>query len=249
VDRRIPDDPIARQQWLEQWADEQQHRLDTEPLSRAELLGIELQVAWKKAGLKSAWYADRFLDRGLGTRGIETEPEHAVPDRVAYVPTAWHVLPRALRRVGANEQDTFIDFGCGKGRVVHQAAKHPFRRVIGVEISPALADIARATVDAGHKQHRCPDVEIVACDATSFDIPDDLTIAFLFDPFRGEILDAVLRNIVASIDRRPRMVRMIYVHPSDGARVLATGRFKLVDELRGGLRDRRVNRAAIFEAR
>jgi hypothetical protein len=35
----------------------------------------------------------------------------------------------------------------------------------------------------------------------------------------------------------------------EGARVLATGRFRLLKEQRGGLRDRRTGRAAIFEAR
>jgi SAM-dependent methyltransferase len=246
---RIPDDPVVRQEWLADWADDQQRRLDTGPLSRAQLLRIQAIVTYRRIGLKLGWYTDQFLDRGLGTRGIATEPEHEVPDRVAYVPSAWHVLPRALRYLGADGHDTFIDFGCGKGRVVHQAARRSLRRVIGVEISPALSAMASATVAAGRDRHRCHDVRIVTCDATRYDIPDDLTIAYLFDPFRGAILDAVLENIIASMNRRPRTVRMIYVHPSNAGRVLATGRFRLLKEQRGGLRDRRVNRAALFEGR
>jgi SAM-dependent methyltransferase len=245
---RIPDDPVARQEWLERWADEQEERVGPRPLSRADRLRIEARAASHRIVLKSWWYADQFLDRGLGTRGIATEPEHEVPDRVAYVPSAWHVLPQALHYVRAGRQDTFIDFGCGKGRVVHQAAKRPFRRVIGVEISRLLADLARAALAAGQHRHRCQDVEIVVSDATRFEVPDDLTIAYFYDPFRGEILDAVLQNIIASIDRRPRPVRIIYVHPVEGARVLATGRFRLLKEQRGGLRDRRTGRAAIFES-
>jgi SAM-dependent methyltransferase len=246
---RIPDDPVARQQWLEAWADEQEQHVDAKPLSQAEQLRIEARAARHRIAIKAWWYADQFLDRGLGTRGIATEPEHEVPDRVAYVPSAWHVLPRALHYLGADEHDTFIDFGCGKGRVVHQAARRSLRRVIGVEISPALSAMASATVAAGRDRHRCHDVRIVTCDATRYDIPDDLTIAYLFDPFRGAILDAVLENIIASMNRRPRTVRMIYVHPSNAGRVLATGRFRLLKEQRGGLRDRRVNRAALFEGR
>jgi SAM-dependent methyltransferase len=247
---RVPDDPVARQAWLEAWA-AQQEQTDSasRPLSPAELLRIKARATRHSIARKSSWYADRLLDRGLGTSGIATEPEHTVPDRVAYVPSVWHVLPRALHYLGADEHDTFIDFGCGKGRVVHQAAKRPFRRVIGVEISPLLADVARAAVAARSRRHRCRNVEIVACDATRFEVPDDLTIGYLFDPFRGDILEAVLQNIIASIDRRPRTVRLIYVHPREGARVLATGRFTLLKEQRGGLRDRRTGRAAIFESR
>ena len=148
----------------------------------------------------------------------------------------------------AGEHDVFIDFGCGKGRVVHQAARWPLRRVIGVEVSAALAEFARALVASHQGEHRCRDIEIVVCDAKQFSVPDDLTIAYLYDPFRGDILDAVLHAIIASIDRNPRRVRLIYVHPRDSLRVMATGRFRLLREQRGGLRDIRLARAAIFES-
>jgi hypothetical protein len=131
---------------------------------------------------------------------------------------------------------------------VHQAAKWPLRRVIGVEVLPVLAEFARTLVAAHNHEYRCPSVEIMVCDATQFQVPDDLTIAYLFDPFRGETFDVVLRHIIESIDRQPRRVRLIYVNPTQAPQVVATKRFRLVKELRGGLRDVRVNRAAIFES-
>ncbi len=73
-------------------------------------------------------------------------------------------------------------------------------------------------------------------------------LAYLFDPFRGKTLDAALGNLIESIDRRPRRVRVIFVNPTYGGQVLATGRFRLVKWQRGGLRDIRANRAAIFES-
>ena len=167
---------------------------------------------------------------------------------MAYAPSAWHVLPRALYYLGVSGSDTFVDFGCGKGRVVHQAARWPFRRVIGVEISPVLAELARATLAARRHRYRCKDVQIVVSDVTLFRVPDDLTIGYFFHPFTGETFDAALREIVRSIDRHPRRVRLIYVYPVLGARILATERFRLVKWQRGGLRDRRLFRAAIFES-
>ena len=195
-------------------------------------------------------YADRVFDRGLDTSDpVNDVPEAAALDGIHYVPSTWHILPRVLRAIGASDRDVLTDFGCGKGRIVHQAAKWPLKRVIGVEVSPRLAGIARVLVAEHRHEYRCPNVEIVVCDAARFQVPDDLTIAYLFDPFRGDTLDAVLRNLIESIDRRPRGVRLIYVHPVSGADVLATGRFRLVRWQRGGLRDSRVSRAAIFEAR
>ena len=188
--------------------------------------------------------SNRVLDRGINTATRAFRPEHDNPERVMYVPSNWHVLPRALRHVGVSRNDTFIDFGCGKGRVVHQAARRRFGRVIGVEVSPELAEIARAALRTRSHQHRCDDVQIVVADVTDFDVPDDLTVAYLFHPFQGETLEVVLQNIADSIDRNPRRVRLIYVHPFYGDQVLRTKRFRLLKHQRG----RHLNRASIYES-
>jgi SAM-dependent methyltransferase len=244
----LPKDPAARLEWLERWAAEQQRRIDQRPARR-----IKQAIARAPEQLRHqrpvGRLANRVLDRGLNTSGASDQPEHSHHDRVRYVPSAWHVLPRALYYLGVSDRDTFVDFGCGKGRVVHQAARRPFRQVIGVEISPVLAEIARAGLAARRHQHRCRNVEIVVSDVTEFRVPDDLTIGYFFDPFGIETFDAVLHGIVDSIDRYPRRVRLIYVRPTLGSRVLATGRFRLLKEQRGGLRDARIYRAAIFESR
>jgi predicted RNA methylase len=196
------------------------------------------------------WFADRLWDRGLDTSGTVQLHEYPIDDRVHYVPSAWHVLPRALRSVGVSDRDTFVDFGCGKGRVVHQAARRPFRRVIGVEVSPDLAENARTALAARAHRHRCRNVEVVVADVTEFRVPDDLTIGYFYRPFGERTLAAVLRGIVDSIDRHPRRVRLIYALPSDPARstILATGRFRLVKELSIGLAKRHSARVAIFES-
>src|SRR5262249_44778755 len=124
-------------------------------------------------------------------------------------------------------------------------------RVIGVEISPALAEIARANLAARRHQHHCPNVEIVISDAADFDPPDDLTIGYFYYPFRGTTLDTVLRRIIESMDRRPRPVRLICVGPAKTARhqILATGRFQVLEEQRSRLLDTWTSEAVIFESR
>jgi SAM-dependent methyltransferase len=223
----VPGDAAARRESLERWAAEQQE-ISQPPARRP--LRVRLprgKLQWHFAAQR---FADRVFDRGLDTSGLASEPEHDHPDRVGYVPSPWHVLPRALRYLGVTDRDTFVDFGCGKGRVVHQAAKRPFRRVIGVEISPVLAEIARTALAARRHQHRCRNVEIVVSDATAFRLPDDVTIGYFYHPFVNATFDAVLRNIVDSVDRHPRRVRLIYVHPVHSSQVLATGRFQRLRE-------------------
>ena len=192
--------------------------------------------------------ADRILDRGLETAGPETEPEHDHPERVRYVPSDWHVLPRALRYLGVSSEDIFVDFGCGKGRVLHQAAKRPFRRVIGVEISPALAAIARRALAERSSQHRCGSVEVVVSDVADYEIPEDMTIGYFYHPFTDETFDSVLRRIVDSMDRHPRRVRLIYHLPIQKAKILDTGRFRLLKEQRSRLLDIPGSQVALFES-
>jgi SAM-dependent methyltransferase len=251
-----PDDPAARRDWLERWAAEQRRTLSRPRLSRASLartrvrrrLAFARGTLSQRVALGSSRWLTRVLDRGLDTSGDTHEPEHDHPDRISYVPSDWHVVPRALRYLGVSDRDTFVDFGCGKGRVVHQAATRPFRRVIGVEISPRLAEIARTAVAAGRHHHRCRNVEIVVADAREFPVPDDLTIAYLAHPFKDETFAAVLRGIVDSIDRHPRRLRLIYWVPVHGPEVLATGRFRLLKAQQSGLLDRHGYRTEIFES-
>lgn len=183
---RIPEDPAARQAWLQRWAAEQEERVGHRARRRPRL-SARIAQAIERQVVALDWYLDRGLNTSLHVYQV---PEIAAVEGVVYMPTPWHVLPRALRTLHASEADVFVDFGCGKGRIVHQAAKRPLRRVIGVEISRELADFARRLVAAHTHEYRCHDVEIIVGDAAQFEVPDDLTIAFMFDSFRGRTLDA-----------------------------------------------------------
>ena len=209
-----------------------------------------LELGAQSADQRLERLSDRLFDSGLDTSSRAHLHNFPLDDRVHYMPSSWHVLPRALRHVEVSERDGFLEYGCGKGRVVHQAARRPFARVIGVEVSPELVDVARAALSARHHRHRCPNVEIVVADARDFPVPDDITVAYLFRPFGDDTLVPVLRNMVESMKRRPRRVRMIYIWPQDRSRaeILATGRFRFVKEFPSGVFNRRTPPITIFES-
>lgn len=163
----------------------------------------------------------------MATLGLEH------PDRQAYVPSAWWVLRWLLPRSSVQPTDVFMELGCGKGRIVLDAARrYPFARVIGVELSSELSDAARRLVESRRSSLRCPDVRIETADATTVAIPDDMTFAYFFNPFTGPSFERVLENVVASLDRAPRRVRIIYVMPIEHDMVLRTGRFRVVRRVR-----------------
>jgi SAM-dependent methyltransferase len=149
-------------------------------------------------------------------------------DRVDYEPTGWLVLGRALRKAGVSESDVFLDFGSGKGRVVLQAATYPFRRVLGVEISPQLHRIATQNVERSRRRLRCDDIVLTNAPAEQFDIPDDVTVVYFFNPFHGDLFATVVRALLASFDRNPRPLRIIYHNAREEETLLATGRVEVI---------------------
>jgi SAM-dependent methyltransferase len=155
------------------------------------------------------------------------------PDSVAYSASPWWILRWLLPQSEVRPSDVFVEIGCGKGRVVLDAARrYPFRRVVGVELSPELGDVARRLVERERSGLRCRDVRIETTDATAYAIPDDMTHAYLYNPFNGPTFERVCANIVASLDRAPRTVRLMYLHPADHETLMATGRFRLIRRVR-----------------
>jgi SAM-dependent methyltransferase len=172
------------------------------------------------------------VDRSLG---IETavkvnlaDLELAHPERVGYEAGSWLDLPRVLHRGEVGRDDVFLDLGCGKGRAVLLASLLPFGRITGVELSAHLANIARRNVATFRLPKRCANIEITVADAVHYTVPDDVTVVYLFNPFRGRTFEAVIRNLFASIDRHPRAVRLIYRNAMYEDQLLATGRARLV---------------------
>ena len=177
---------------------------------------------------------DRRIERrhGLDTFGKVVMDEHDA-ERGFYKPLPWSALSRVLDKGDVGPDDVFIDFGSGKGRAVFLAARYPFKRVIGVELSPELNAVARANIEQVRDQLVCQDVEIVTADAADYQLPDDVTVVFLYNPFRGEIFASVIRELLESVDRRPRRVRVIYLYPTELEYLRSTGRFRLVRRVRG----------------
>jgi precorrin-6B methylase 2 len=195
--------------------------------------------------IASARHAYATIRRALGNvfferpAGIETasivrlhELGLAARNRVDYHPTPWLALRRVLSEHSVSQDDVFIDFGCGKGRVIFQAAMYPFRRIIGVELSRELADIARGNIERSLTKFKCRNVEVVNQDVLDYEVPDDVTVVYFFNPFKGEIFAAVLDKLLASLRRRPRELTIIYMDAAEEQALLESGA-RLVAATRG----------------
>ena len=92
------------------------------------------------------------------------------------------------------------------------AANYRFRRIVGVELDAQLHASAQANSRAGRRA-ACDNIDLICADATEYEVPDDVTIVYMFNPFLGSIFEKVLGKIQESLDRNPRELVMLYGHP------------------------------------
>jgi hypothetical protein len=155
------------------------------------------------------------------------------PGRVYHVPSEWICLSRALRRLDVGEDDVFCDFGSGLGNAVLVAARFPFKRVLGVEISEEMTQRARTNVDAARDRLRSKVIELHTGDASTFEISDDLTVAYFYCPFLGDPFYRLADALLDSVDRHPRPLRLLYNYPVEHNHLIDTGRFHVLDVIHG----------------
>ncbi len=171
--------------------------------------------------------------RTFGEREL-TELGIAAPDRVDYKAAPWLALRRALPPRSVTGSDVFLDLGSGMGRVVFLAAlRYPFKRVIGVEVSRDLHNIAEDNIARNRSRFASRKVELICADVLEYAVPDDVTVVFLYNPFTGRVFQTVVERLVESVDRAPRPLRIIYSNPAEHERLVGTGRIRLVKRVRG----------------
>jgi len=137
------------------------------------------------------------------------------------MPIGYHAFLSILKRVPVDTtRTTFVDFGVGKGRAVCAAATFAFKRIIGVELSDVLVELARTNLN-GMKQRKTKDVDIRQGDATQFEIPHDANLIYFFNPFAGETLSTVVANLRRSYQTSPRKIYIVYFNDDHFAKIVA----------------------------
>ena len=132
---------------------------------------------------------DARLDARLGISSADPSApgEHLVGYHAASVAPIVH----ALLEAPVCSDDIFIDLGAGLGKVILLAKLLTGAKTRGVEVQGAL--VAKARLSA---QTLNLDVEFIHADAREAPL-DDGTVFFLYTPFTGPVLDAVLERLHA----------------------------------------------------
>jgi SAM-dependent methyltransferase len=203
------------------------HSLRAQGLWRASLL----------VGNHLVWLRDRWIDRRFDRRwGTDTcglvpraelglEGEHA-GDSSDYQPVQVPVFRAIMRDLPIEHaRYAFVDFGSGKGRALLMAARCPFRRIIGVELSPVLHEAALRNVALFDRRRAAgTPIELYRGDAVAFPLPEGDAVCFFYNAFGRPVMEKMAAKLEASL-RRPRRMFVVYRNPVcadvlDGARFL-----------------------------
>lgn len=152
----------------------------------------------------------------------------------------------------------FVDIGAGKGRAMLVASELGFRRVIGVELNPTMADIAQANIDHWVHTHTADNtapaiapIRLLEQDALELDLPAGPCVLFLFHPFEAPLMKQFLRRIEAQFADRPGELDVLYVNAECASVFAANPAFQQLwfGRVPMSPEDHAADRAAIAEQR
>lgn len=181
-------------------------------------------------GLKSVILAgrrvrERAIERWLGIDTVSPPGKRFdlgthFADPVPYEPVDYVLLRRYTRPIRLRPDDVVVDIGCGMGRMLCLFARRRVRKVIGIEFSRELAEIARQ--NAATVRGRRAEIEVRQGDACEADY-SDATVIWMFNPFGPATMRTVMERLGRSLEAKPRTIQIAYVNPLHEDILAATG--------------------------
>ena len=107
-------------------------------------------------------------------------------------------------------KELFVDYGSGKGSAIIHARDIGFKEAIGVEFALELHEIAESNIE----KMNLKGVQSVYADATTYPLPLDASVVYLFNPFDEIVMGKFIENIVKGKENFKRDVYFIYKNAS-----------------------------------
>ncbi|MBQ8175054.1 MAG: class I SAM-dependent methyltransferase [Clostridia bacterium] len=127
---------------------------------------------------------------------IRTEGYMNVGNPVGYAEydaTPYSILEKMVQAYPFAPEDCFVDFGCGKGRVICFAANHGCQNVIGVEYNDQIYQaLSENVVGSRQRAH----IRIVHGRAETLEIDQRLNKCFFYNPFYLKYFIKIYNNIM-----------------------------------------------------
>ena len=144
-----------------------------------------------------------------------------------YAPTYYSVIKESFRSIKDRNKLTFIDVGCGKGKVLLVASDFGFKEIIGIELSKKLLITCKINLNNYKKlKVKKKSIKLININATKYKITNE-NVFYFFDPFSKIILDNFLKKILESFKKNKRKIYIIFANPPKQNKLL-NSKFKKI---------------------
>jgi SAM-dependent methyltransferase len=155
------------------------------------------------------WRKEREL--GIRTFGMSSPCSDAGPGAHIYQPSSSVLFAKAMQQLDIPLQGMHLfDVGCGKGRALVLAAEAGFTKITGIDLDPVLCNDARDNIKRVKHRYPATAFTVLQADAIAFGVPEDVDVAYLFNPFGKDLLSQWLQNMT---NTRTLPLHIVYMHP------------------------------------
>ncbi len=143
---------------------------------------------------------DDLLDGMLGLDEAPPPHDPPTPEMVHLEPTPASVVLELVDHLPLTRRDTLVDLGAGLGKMLILAHLLTGARGIGIEIEPAYCALAR-----GAARRMGIHLTMIEGDARTAPL-DEGDVYYMFTPFTGHVLEAVLTRLYKEARMRPILI-------------------------------------------
>lgn len=125
-----------------------------------------------------------------------------------YDPTPYVVLEELVKLNILKKEDVLVDYGCGKGRIGFFLNNQVGCKVIAIDHSKRLLEVAKKNLKSYGDNGN---IAFVHSKAEEY-VPDEANCFYFFNPFSTKIFRYVLRKINESKERNPREILVFFYY-------------------------------------
>lgn len=134
-----------------------------------------------------------------------------------YEATPYSILYALFEQYKLEETDVFVDFGCGKGRLLFYVHNLFGSSVTGIEMDKYLY---KKTVQNKEKYLRKIKrhndfITVECCYAEDYEVKEVENKFYFFNPFSVAVFEKVISNILKSVETKQREIDVILYYPTN----------------------------------
>ena len=149
---------------------------------------------------------DLNWDKKLNISTETIDYTHEDDENYGYDPTPYIVLEDLIKLNILKKEDMIVDYGCGKGRIGFFLNNQVGCKVIGIDHSERLLEIANENL----QQYGNSDNIIFIHSKAEDYVPGEANCFYFFNPFSTKIFRKVLEKIEDSYEKYPRDILILF---------------------------------------